>query len=457
MNRDPFGVWTSVRCTRWVALAAMIGLVFGPRFVRSLTPPRGQILDFYQEWSSAKNITTGLPVYAPLDVTVERYLHMQKSPGTEWYWDVNVHPPTSVLLALPLVTLEYQQATLAWNVVSLLALALSLIIVIRTLGIQFSPWSTLPIVGLLLVCDPLLQQVIQGQLNLILLLLITIVWAADRSGRYRLAGITLGFATAVKLFPGFLFVYFLLRRKWQPLFVGALAFLVITLATLAIVGVDTYHMYIAKILPQAATWKAAWNNASLPGLWHKLFDPVSRNGELTALMESPAAAKVFTLASWLIVLACLAPVVWRARTLRQRDLSFAATVTAMLLVSPVTWEHYFLLLLVPLAVNWVWVERTPVARLLQTLIVIALFLPVILLGNLFIPGGFFNGQATPWHTLTLFSFQCYALLALFGMSVSASYITEEQTISEDDRWEHTEQPSSQPEYASTNEPVAVPH
>ena len=40
----------------------------------------------------------------------------------------------------------------------------------------------------------------------------------------------------------------------------------------------------------------------------------------------------------------------RARTRDQRDLAFGLAVTAMLLVSPITWDYSLPLLLVPLAV-----------------------------------------------------------------------------------------------------------
>ena len=72
---------------------------------------------------------------------------------------------------------------------------------------------------------------------------------------------------------------------------------------------------------------------------------------------------------------------------------FGLTITAMLLVSPVTWEHYFLLLLIPLTVVWVDLPKTRMARWSLTLIVVAMFLPIILLCNMLIPGGFATGQA----------------------------------------------------------------
>jgi hypothetical protein len=46
--------------------------------------------------------------------------------------------------------------------------------------------------------------------------------------------------------------------------------------------------------------------------------------------------------------------------------------------------------------------------------------PIILLCNWLIPGGFSTGEATVVHTLTLLSFQFYALGGLFGFGVFAA-------------------------------------
>ena len=205
-----------------------------------------------------------------------------------------------------------------------------------------------------------------------------------------------------------------------------------------VLGVDTYRTYVETILPTTVNWKGAWNNASLPGLWCKLFDPTNKTGEIMPLFHGPFLARTATFASWGVVLACLIRLVPRVRSRRDCDLAFGLSVTAMLLVSPVTWEHYFLLLLVPLAVVWTGLpssrtasqpEPMPAATTEPTAtladrwrfhaIVVALFLPVIMLCNLFIPGGFPNGSASPAHTLTVLSFQCYASVGLFYVTASS--------------------------------------
>src|SRR5262249_406963 len=152
--------------------------MLGPSFVTSLYPPREKILDFFQEWASARNWFEGLPVYEHQGTTMQRYLGFEARPGT-FGIERNAHPPTSVLLALPFGRLDYSGAFLAWSLLSLATLPASIWILLRQLKLTVSLWALVPAVTLLLACNPLRQQVNQGQLNLILLFLVVTIWAAE--------------------------------------------------------------------------------------------------------------------------------------------------------------------------------------------------------------------------------------------------------------------------------------
>src|SRR5262249_31210816 len=134
-------------------------------------------------------------------------------------------------------------------------------------------------------CHPLRAQLSQGQLNLVLVALITGAWAADRSARPGLAGILLGLATAIKLVPGFLLVYYAARGRWRVVLAGVGAFAVSTAVTILVVGLPAYASFVHEVLPHVGKlYSDAWINVSLSGLCHKLF---AANGPLVRpLVES---------------------------------------------------------------------------------------------------------------------------------------------------------------------------
>src|SRR5262249_15732212 len=156
--------------------------------------------------------------------------------------------------------------------VGLALCAASVALVVRELGVPFTAFDMLPACALALVSNPFRQQVNQGQLNFVLLMLLTLAWAADRRGRPVSPGAAVGAAAAIKLFPVFIALYFLGRRDWRAL--GGVALgggVLMGIAAIAL-GVDTIGTYFRAVVPQANEWRSAWINASLPGLWSKLLD-----------------------------------------------------------------------------------------------------------------------------------------------------------------------------------------
>jgi hypothetical protein len=371
------------------------------------------ILDFFQEWASAKNHFKDLPVYTPQTTTAALYLgNTNHNPPIK----VNAHPPSSVLLALPFAFLSYSDAFLVWNLISLLALVLSLWLVIRQLDIPFTAWSLLPTIVLLTWCNPFRQHIFQGQINLLLLPLFVGIWAADRSGRPDLAGVLLGLATAIKLFPGFLFVYYLLRRQWKVLGIGTLTVAAVTGLTAAVLGVDTYTSYVHDVLPQVQEFKDWWANISLFGFWSKLF--LGQSGHVIPLYQSPILAAAGAYVSCALVIGVLSWVVWRARTRTQQDLAFALTLTTMLLVSPIAWDHYFVFLLVPLALLWTHLPSSWVAKAIFPVLIVSMWFPAKVIWDNTIPGPaeIKDGKiypAYPIHSLTVLAYQFFTLLGIY--------------------------------------------
>jgi hypothetical protein len=124
-------------------------------------------------------------------------------------------------------------------------------------------------VTLVLVCNPFRQQMHQGQLNLILLLLVTGTWAAERSGRPAAAGLLLGLATAFKLFPGLLFAYYLVRGRLGRDRLGVAGFVLVNLLAVTVLGVGV-RVLPARLRPGRGVFADWWPNISLAGFWLKV-------------------------------------------------------------------------------------------------------------------------------------------------------------------------------------------
>lgn len=403
--------WPLARKILWVILFLLALIVFAPGYIAALHPADGQVFDFFKEWASVQNRLTGMPVYADQEVALLKHLNLKLTDSEGFFDRYNTHPPSANLIAVPFAWLSYQDAQFAWSLTSLGMLALAIYWIIQSLQIRITFWKSLALVTLLLACDPLQQSLIQGQPNLLLALLIVAAWKTGRSGNSLTAGVCLGLATAVKIYPAYLFLYFLIRRDIRALAGGVLAFVSITLITVALFGSDAYRDYLTVVLPSLADITNNWGNASLLAFWERLFDhPTSM---IQPVVDSPLFLKMTVWSSWLALTALVTGAIWKSRHTKFSDQSFAITIVAMLLMTPTTWAHYFILLLVPVGIL---LERYPPysgKRWLVNITVIALAISPRLAWALLIPSQKAITSAiiaTPWQSLTALSYQCYALL-----------------------------------------------
>ncbi|HMF12916.1 MAG TPA: glycosyltransferase family 87 protein [Gemmataceae bacterium] len=386
-------------------------------------PPRYRVLDFSQEWASARNLFNAKPIYRDHNEAICDYLGFHRDlsdPNIYYSLQVNAHPPTSVLLGIPFAWMEYHHAFLAWNVLSLAAVIASGWLVVRQLGVRVTLTGLLITYVLVLLYSPFRQQFSQGQLNAVLLLLITGAWAAERSARPGLAGVLLAVAAAVKFIPAFLLLYYAVRGRWRVVWSGVACLAAVTVLTVLVLGSEAFTTYFGSVMPHVATTYAdGWINASLPGFFKKLFE--ARSGHIEPLLRSPALCLIGIVLADLAVVLVTFVVARRARTRAGEDLAFGLAIVAMLLVAPITWDHYFLLLLIPLVLvgmqlrklgGWIW---------LFFLCLVPLWLaPLWLYKPARLGSESLEHPAQPWQVLTGLSLQCYALVGLFAVLTAAA-------------------------------------
>ena len=369
------------------AAVASLALLFSAAMVRVVTPNASEARDFFRDYSSARNLVSGKPVYGSQEQLLQEYLG--PLPHVETVY--NGHPPTSVLLALPFVWTDYVHATQLWGWLSLGALGLSLAIFLSEMkwSLTIEQWM-LVLMGLTF-WPPLWLHIGYGQFGLVILLLITLAWRAARTGRDAYAGCLIGLAAAIKIFPAFLFLYFILRRRWRAASFVALSFILVNAVTLAIVGVRAYRDYLAIGLPHLSRFIAHDRNSSLTGFFSRLFSP--------------------PLSSWMILISSIVilAVIVRAATGRHADFDreFGLTVTGTLLLCSLTWDHSFVILLLPLgicAARYSYADARSQYLLIGSWILMALPVPLL-------PG--FNAGPSTLRSLGILSINFYGLLAFF--------------------------------------------
>ncbi len=396
-------------------------------WIDSLTPNiQEELTDFVQEWASARNWQTGQPVYDPLPKSIETHLGVKTPPEEESYIVYNAHPPTSVLLSLPLGRLQYEQAVYVWHALSAIALAGCIYFIFSGLSWRWHWDFLLPLLAVFSIYNPLRQQFNQGQWNTILLFLLCWAWWLLRKKDSLWAGVTIGLAVCIKLFPLIFVLFFLIWGFKRALLGSLVTILVIVLATIQILGLATMQEYLSTVLPALSEFRCSWLNQSVVGFWEKLF----RGSILEQVQPVFHAPWLSQLLCVLTAIGLIGPVVYltrRSSPANSFDIPFALVLVVMLLLGPVTWDHSLVLLFLPqaIATQQLFQIKSWSPRKYYFLLFSTLFFSINALGALKQTAGvgWVPEVAVPWFSGTILSVPMFILL---GFAVQLWCIQRQQ-------------------------------
>ena len=234
------------------------------------------------------------------------------------------YPPPFALLMVPFGLLPADVATAVWLALSgvMLTAAIAILPVRTTVR-----WGTLLAAGL---SWPVAYALKLGQVGPLLLLLFAIGWRTlDRPVPFGLVG---AIGATVKIQPGLVLVWAVLTRRWAAVLVGGgVLVAAAVVATVATGGLAAWSDYLALL-----------RNVSDPITTPHNFTP----GSVTYQLGAPVAAAVGVQVASTILAA--GAVIFAALRLRA-DASFLVATVASQLLSPVLWDHYAMLLLLPVA------------------------------------------------------------------------------------------------------------
>ena len=322
---------------RQVALSGLIGLLlafYAWRFLLPLLGPQAPRADDFQDYLfAAQQIATGGDPYANF---VRNHV--------PWDWSLSsgyLYPPAFAVTLIPLTWVSNDLAVRIWLFLIQAAVVASLLIVYRTVG-RPSRTELLAMIAVLTTFFPLANTVLAGTMNSLLLLLLTAAWACWLRRRDVAGGVLVGTAAVFKLFPAALLPYLAWRRHWKLLAAATVTGLAGIALGLAVTSLDHNIYYFREMLPHLAAGTGYRENQSLAGVAARICDPTTTNA-------GGSAGWCGRLIDWPAVLVLLA-IVWRMTSRASRSgLEFALAVTALPLISSVTWSFPLVILILPIA------------------------------------------------------------------------------------------------------------
>lgn len=240
-----------------------------------------------------------------------------------------LYPPFAALVLTPLVLVSWEVAWGVMVVFSLLALSLTIFLFLRRL---FPIDDSLALVGttallpLCLMVEPILGTFRLGQINLILMALVTADCLTVRPRWPR--GLLIGLACAIKLTPLAFALFFLLRGERRALAVMLLAFVGATGLGIVVAPSESAHYWSGAVAASTDV----------------IASPYYSNQGLRAAFSRSGVVGDELVALWLVL--CVGMILLVAPAIRRSPAPLALITCGgvSLLCSPVSWSHH-----------WVWV------------------------------------------------------------------------------------------------------
>jgi Glycosyltransferase family 87/WD40-like Beta Propeller Repeat len=336
---------------RWLRIGewVLVGLLVAHFCVR----------DVPKAWHSLNN---DFPDYYVPAVLVHQ--HYDTSRIYEWIWlerqkdhrlvdrqTVNLMPSTtlSTLALYPFASMSELGAKRAWFL-SNLGLLIVTLILLRDMT-QLS-WRRIALVTA--ISYPLRLNFIVGQYYVLLLFLLTLACYLYLRQRRLLAGVLIGIASGLKIFPVLYLLYFLRKRDWRALAGGMVGGLISAVVAVLVFGWQANRSFLLQVLPATLRGEImsvyALKIASASTLLHHLFiyEP--------QLNPHPAinAPWLFAVIHPIVQMAMIAPALLLAipdeSGARRLRLEWIAILLASLAVSTSPQAYLFTLLILPACV-----------------------------------------------------------------------------------------------------------
>lgn len=264
--------------------------------------------DFVFHLRLAERLLHGQPLYADFDGSI----------GLPW-------PPFAIFTLIPFALLARLSLPLTkalWAVGNVALFSWCLVRGYRHAG----RWTPV-VLAVAAVAQPLQSNFQHLNINLVLLGLVMLAIADLERGRETRAALWIAVATALKGYPGAIFLYFLVRGRWRPLVAGVaaavgLTFLVVLPAGVAGAAIVPDYLHLAL---------TAQSTRALAGQ--------SIGGLVTRLGGSVATAVVLDV----LAVAAVTAVLWRGRASSEPMYEVGTTAVLAVLLAPLDRLHYYVL------------------------------------------------------------------------------------------------------------------
>jgi hypothetical protein len=268
------------------------------------------------------------------DILAAKSILSQKSPYDVW----NNHPPFSSFLSTFFILDSDYYSFIFFGGFSLFILYVSTVYFIsRT---RTGLFNSLFYSALFLLSPFVLISSAHGAWSNIVTALVILFITAYMSRNLHMAGIFLAMASSIKIYPIFLLIRVIRDKNYLTLLTTLCTLLILHISYCLLISFDSLKYFFTNVAPNNfEKYRDFSDNFSIVGFSEFLWGMQGGWGQGFYPSASLLFLTVFFL-SICIIYICLIP--------KKIILGLAITIIGMLLVSPISWIHYYSLLIIPI-------------------------------------------------------------------------------------------------------------
>ncbi len=287
------------------------------------------------------------------------------------------NPPFSAVLMAPLAMMDWRQAYILWEIITLLLAAASIYLALSLVSSRPDLGTFVLMFAAACFFFPLRNTLVFGQANVTILFLWTLgVYLLARK-RPMASGLCFALGTVLKVSPLVAVPLLALRRQWRWLAAYVTGVAAFSGLSIWVLGWQTNKTWVTAIYPCISSGLGNTNNRSLAGLVDAIVGPRYFETLVTATeWPVPHGLSLFSKACSLAI--GLGFIFWCWRK-RKDSVGLVDELILLplvyLLAAPFSWQHHFVFALLPLTYLWAKAREATPAELA------ALYLSTLALGT----------------------------------------------------------------------------
>jgi alpha-1,2-mannosyltransferase len=254
--------------------------------------------------------------------------------------------PFFLLCFEPLAHMAPRTAYWIWFGLNVAALVAALVLMLGRRDFGSDRRMAWVIAAFALMYPPLADHFAYAQAQIVILLMLVLMMRCLETRRFGVAGLILAMAAALRAFPFLFVIYFAVVRRWRALIWALLGLVIIGIVTVFMTGPAIVEGFVVTTISRAGENSTIHPYDVSLSAWVTRLFWYAFGYTLSPAMNLVRLAAVACAEATVLILALKATA--RARSDQDRDeRAYMIWVVAAVMLSPVAWIHYMVLLLLP--------------------------------------------------------------------------------------------------------------